>query len=56
MRMINTSECEKCEHGEIDDVNKGRIIVHCKSKNKDYLYGACIPCEKGNANGRKNKK
>lgn len=54
MKMINTSECEKCEYGTIDDADKRRIIVHCSSKNKDYLYGACIPCEEGNI-GRKQK-
>lgn len=52
MKMINTSECEKCSFGTIDDTNKGRIIVHCNSKNKDYVYGACIPCEEGNKNGK----
>jgi len=55
MKMINTSECEKCEYGTIDDTNKGRIIVHCSSKNKDYIYGACIPCEEGHKNGRSKK-
>lgn len=45
MKMINTSECEKCEHGKVDDSNKARIIVHCNVKDKDYIYGACIPCE-----------
>ena len=45
MKMINTSECEKCKHGTVDDTNKARVKVHCDIKNKDYIYGACIPCE-----------
>lgn len=53
MKMINTSECEKCANCVINDTNKARIIVHCKAKNKDYIYGACIPCEeKVSKNGR----
>ena len=45
MKMINTSECEHCKYGEVDDTNKARVKVHCSKKNKDYIYGACIPCE-----------
>lgn len=29
MKMINTSECEKCKHGTVDDTNKARVKVHC---------------------------
>jgi hypothetical protein len=54
MKMINTSECENCEYGTIDDTCKSRIIVHCAARDKDYIYGACIPCEDGRKkNGRK---
>ena len=35
MKMINTSECEKCKHGTVDDTNKARVKVHCDIKNKD---------------------
>lgn len=45
MKMINTSECEQCEYGKVDDSDKARIKVHCDVKGKDYFYGACIPCE-----------
>ena len=33
------------DHGTVDDTNKARVKVHCDIKNKDYIYGACIPCE-----------
>lgn len=45
MKMITTSECEKCEYGKVDASNKAKVIVHCSAKNKDYVYGARIPCE-----------
>lgn len=45
MNVINTSECEKCEYGTIEEISKAKIIVHCSDKNKTYYYGACIPCE-----------
>ena len=45
MKMILTSECEKCEYGMIDESNKARIKVKCKNKNKEYHYGQCVPCE-----------
>lgn len=43
--MINTSECEHCTHSEIDDSNKAKVVVHCRAKNKDYIYGQCVPCD-----------
>lgn len=45
MKMINTSECEHCQHGTIDDSNKARVTVYCDVKEKTYMYGQCIPCE-----------
>ena len=45
MQMINTSECEFCKHGTLDESNKAKIIVECAIKNKKYIYGQCIPCE-----------
>ncbi len=45
MKMINTSECEGCKHCTIDDSNKAKVTVHCGKKNKNYFYGACVPCE-----------
>ncbi len=45
MKMINTSECEKCKFGIVEEVSKARVVVHCTVKNKDYIYGACIPCD-----------
>ncbi len=45
MRMIITSECEKCIHSSIDETNKGRIKLYCRIKDKTYYWGQCIPCE-----------
>lgn len=45
MKMIITSECEKCRYGTIDDSNKAKIKVKCNLKGKEYHYGKCIPCE-----------
>ena len=44
MKMILTSECEKCEYGSIDDSNKSCIKVKCTDKNKEYFFGQCVPC------------
>lgn len=50
--MINTSECNDCEHGSLEKISKSRILVHCSDKGKCYLYGQCVPCD----NKRKVKK
>lgn len=54
MKTINTSKCEKCKYGTIDEVNKGRIVIHCSFHDKDYLYGTRIVCDKENKNNRRN--
>ena len=43
--VINTSQCEKCKYGTVDDTDKARVKVTCGYKNKTYYYGACIPCD-----------
>lgn len=45
MKMINTSECEKCRFGSVDDSDKARVKVFCSKKEKSYYYGQCIPCD-----------
>lgn len=45
MKMINTSECEECVHGTIDETDKARITIECSIKKKKYIYGQYIPCE-----------
>lgn len=45
MKMIITSECEKCIYAIIDDSMKAKIRGHCKYKNKKYYWGQCVPCE-----------
>lgn len=44
-KMINSSECENCRYGIIDETNKARIKVTCTIKQKKYWFGQCIPCE-----------
>lgn len=43
--VIITSECERCIYGDLDETNKAKIIIHCDYKDKNYIYGACIPCD-----------
>lgn len=44
-KMIITSECETCQYGIINDENKARVKVYCTRKQKEYYYGACVPCD-----------
>lgn len=44
--IFGTYKCNKeCIYGEIDDSNKLKIIVYCKARNKNYMYGQRIPCD-----------
>ena len=43
--MILTSECEQCMNSVIDDEDKAKVTIYCKTKNKTYYYGQCIPCD-----------
>lgn len=45
MNMINTSECEECIYGIIDDSSKCCVKVICTQKGKEYYYGQYIPCD-----------
>ena len=45
MNMINTSQCENCEYGTINEIYKAKVKVLCSYKEKEYYYGACIPCD-----------
>lgn len=45
MNMINTSECEFCTHSLLNEENKAKIMVYCRVKDKNYIYGQCIPCD-----------
>ena len=42
MSLIKTSECVKCTHSTIDDTNKAKVIVHCKAKGKEFIYGQYV--------------
>lgn len=43
--MIITSLCEKCRFGSVDDSDKARVKVYCNYKEREYWFGACIPCD-----------
>lgn len=45
MTMINTSECEYCRYGTVDETDKSRIKVYCSLREKTYWYGQCIQCD-----------
>ena len=44
-KVINTSQCEKCESGSVDDTDKARVKVFCSSTGKTYYYGQCVHCD-----------
>lgn len=43
--MIITSECEECIHSAINDLDKARVKVYCRIKDKTYYWGQCILCD-----------
>lgn len=43
--MINTSECEECIYGTLDETDKAKITIECDMKNKKYIYGQYVPCD-----------
>ena len=43
--IIVGKECEDCIYSTIDESNKAKIMVGCSIKNKEYIWGMCIPCE-----------
>lgn len=43
--IIAGEECEECIHSVIDETDKAKIIVKCNVKDKEYIWGMCIPCE-----------
>ena len=45
MSLIKTSECRKCAHSHIDDTNKAKVIIHCKAKEKEFIYGQYVECD-----------
>lgn len=43
--IIAGKECEDCIYSTINESNKAKIMVSCSIKNKEYIWGMCIPCE-----------
>ena len=55
MSLIKTSECVKCAHSHIYDTNKAKVIIHCKAKGKEFIYGQYVECDLKKKNGNKRK-
>lgn len=36
--------CEDCLNAIIDESDKKKLKVHCGARNRDYIWGQCIPC------------
>lgn len=36
--------CEDCRHATIIEESKSKVIVHCGARDKDYIWGKCVPC------------
>lgn len=43
--MIITSECEECGNSVINYLDKAKVEVYCREKDKTYYWGQCIPCD-----------
>ena len=43
--IIAGEDCEDCIHSLLDESNKAKIMVKCDIKNREYIWGTCIPCE-----------
>lgn len=43
--IIAGKDCEDCECATLDESNKAKIMVYCRTKDKWYIYGTCIPCD-----------
>lgn len=52
MSLIKTSECRKCAHSTIDDTNKAKVIIRCKAKGKEFIYGQYVECDLKKKNKR----
>lgn len=43
--IIAGPDCEKCINSQIDETNKAKIVIKCDAKNREYIWGTCIPFE-----------
>ena len=42
--IITTDECEQCIYCTLDESDKSKIIIKCSMKEREYIWGRCIPC------------
>lgn len=42
---ICTSECVKCINGILNKINKAKVEIYCKEKDKTFFYGQRICCD-----------
>jgi hypothetical protein len=43
--IIAGKDCEKCAYSQINDSDKGNIVVHCEARDRIYHWGQYVPCE-----------
>lgn len=43
-KTISTSKCESCVNGELIDDKMAKVMVRCKARQKNYVYGQKIVC------------
>ncbi len=43
--IIAGEECDKCTHCTFFEDDRNILKVYCNKKDKEYYYGASIPCE-----------
>lgn len=43
--IIAGKDCEKCEYCTMYQDERDRLKVYCDAKDREYYYGARIPCE-----------
>lgn len=43
--IIAGSDCDDCIYSTIFEDDKDRLKIYCEKKDREYYYGARIPCE-----------
>lgn len=43
-QQITTDKCENCIYGEPVEETMAKMMIHCKAKHKNHVYGQRIYC------------
>lgn len=43
--IIAGKDCAECIYANIDESDKAKLTTYCAYKNKNYIWGQCIPCD-----------